>query len=131
MTIKDKIETRSKRNVFFRKDFNDIAGYDQIGRVLNLLIQEGVLLRVGQGVYTKARRNQITGKTMPAAPGGSASVIIETLDRLKIPYLLGDATKAYNEGSSTQIPAYVEIKTPRRFSRKLIIGNSKINEKTN
>ena len=64
MTIKARIQSRlkrSKRYVFTRDDFKDIAGYDQVGRVLRELVREGQLLKVGYGVYTKARRNGITG----------------------------------------------------------------------
>lgn len=89
MTIKARIQSRpkrSKRYVFTRDDFKDIAGYDQVGRVLRDLIKEGQLLKVGYGVYTKARQNSITGKIMPAVPGGSAAVIVETLERLKVRY---------------------------------------------
>ena len=46
--------SRSKRYVFMRADFKDIAGYDQIGRVLRDLVESGELLKVGYGVYTKA-----------------------------------------------------------------------------
>ncbi len=69
---KDRIQSRlnrSKRYVFTRDDFRDIAGYDQVGRALRTLVNEGKLMKVGYGVYTKARRNIITGKIMPAAPG--------------------------------------------------------------
>jgi hypothetical protein len=130
MTTKARIQSRlkrSKRYVFTRDDFKDIAGYDQIGRALRALVKEGVLLKVGYGVYTKARRNSITGKLMPASPGGSAAVIVETLDRLKVRYRVTDATRAYNSGKSTQIPVSAGIKTPSRFKRVLSVGNSKLN----
>ncbi|BCG44186.1 hypothetical protein TUM18781_42050 (plasmid) [Escherichia coli] len=130
MTIKARIQSRlkrSKRYVFTRDDFKDIAGYDQVGRVLRELVREGQLLKVGYGVYTKARRNGITGKVMPAAPGGSSAVIVETLERLKVRYRFAGATQAYNSGTSTQIPASPEIKTPRRFKRVLSVGNSRLN----
>ena len=45
MTIKAKVQMRIKRSkhyVFMRDDFKDIADYDQIGRVLRNLVQEGV-----------------------------------------------------------------------------------------
>ncbi|CNC15632.1 Uncharacterised protein [Yersinia ruckeri] len=106
MTTKARIQLRlkrSKRYVFTRDDFKDLAGYDQIGRALRELVKEGQLLKVGYGVYTKARQNVITGKLMPAAPGGSAAVVIEALERLKVDYRLVGATSAYNSGKSTQI----------------------------
>ena len=130
MTIKARIQSRlkrSKRYVFTRGDFKDIAGYDQVGRALRDLIKEGQLLKVGYGVYTKARQNSITGKVMPAAPGGSSAVIVETLDRLKVRYRFTGATQMYNSGESTQIPASPEITTSPRFKRVLAVGNSKLN----
>ncbi len=60
---------RSKRYVFTRDDFRDIAGYDQVGRALRTLVNEGKLMKVGYGVYTKARRNIITGKISPQRLG--------------------------------------------------------------
>ncbi|MBP2836904.1 DUF6088 family protein [Dickeya parazeae] len=130
MTIKARIQSRlkrSKRYVFTRDDFKDLAGYDQVGRALRELVKEGQLLKVGYGVYTKARKNVITGKLMPASPGGSAAVVIEALERLKVDYRLADAASAYNSGKSTQVPASIEIKTPPRFKRVLSVGNSKLN----
>ncbi|MEB5972734.1 DUF6088 family protein [Pantoea dispersa] len=130
MTIKARMQSRlkrSKRYVFTRDDFNDLAGYDQIGRVLRELVNEGQLLKVGYGVYTKARKNAITGKVMPAAPGGSAAVVIETLKRLKVDYRLVGASDAYNSGKTTQIPASMQIKTSPRFKRTLLVGSSKLN----
>lgn len=44
MTIKARIQSRlkrSKRYVFTRDDFKDIAGYDQVGRVLRELVRKG------------------------------------------------------------------------------------------
>ncbi|NIG16560.1 S-adenosylhomocysteine hydrolase [Pantoea sp. VS1] len=130
MTIKARMQSRlkrSKRYVFTRDDFNDLAGYDQIGRVLRELVNDGQLLKVGYGVYTKARKNAITGKVMPAAPGGSAAVVIETLERLKVDYRLVGASDAYNSGKTTQIPASMQIKTSPRFKRTLSVGSSKLN----
>lgn len=130
MTIKAKIQSRlkrSKRYVFTRKDFKGLSGYDQIGRALRELVADGQLIKVGYGVYTKSRINVITGKLMPASPGGSAAVMIETLERLKVDYHLTGATEAYNSGKTTQIPAAVEIKTSARFKRTLCVGNSRLN----
>ncbi|MDH8511625.1 S-adenosylhomocysteine hydrolase, partial [Klebsiella pneumoniae] len=78
--------------------------------------------KVGYGVYTKARRNSITGKVMPAAPRGSSAVIVETLERLKVRYRYEGATQTYNSGESTQIPVSPEIKTSPRFKRALSVG---------
>lgn len=130
MTIKTRIQSRlkrSKRYVFTRDDFEDLAGYDQVGRALRELVKEGQLLKVGYGVYTKARKNVITGRLMPASPGGSAAVVIEALERLNVPYRFVGAAAAYSSGKSTQIPAFLEIEISSRFKRVLTIGNNKLN----
>lgn len=119
--------SRSRRYVFMRADFKDIAGYDQIGRVLRDLVESGELLKVGYGVYTKARKNPITGRIMPACPGGSDAVILEALERLDIGYSFDRSSAKYLSGESTQIPAYTQIETPYRFKRRLSIGNSRLN----
>ncbi|KMW73154.1 S-adenosylhomocysteine hydrolase [Photorhabdus luminescens subsp. luminescens] len=129
MIIKERIQARlkrSKRYVFIRDDFKDIAGYDQVGKILRSLVKEGQLLKVGYGVYTKARKNSITGKIMPASPGGSDAVILEALERLKVKYRLDGASAAYIGGKSTQIPAYTQVKTTPRFKRVLSVGHSRL-----
>lgn len=130
MSTKARIQTRlkrSKRYVFTRGDFKDLAGYDQIGRALRELVKEEQLLKVGYGVYTKARKNIITGRVMPTAPGGSAAVVIEALELLKVDYCLVGVMSAYNSGKSEQIPISLEVKVSPRFKRSLSVGNSQLN----
>ncbi|HGY1078535.1 TPA: S-adenosylhomocysteine hydrolase, partial [Aeromonas salmonicida subsp. salmonicida] len=72
MTIADRVEARikrSKRDVFLREDFDDLGGYDQIGRALRQMCEKGLLLKVGYGVHAKARRNRINSRLMIASPG--------------------------------------------------------------
>ena len=130
MTLKRRIRTRlqrSKRYVFTRDDFSDLAGYDQVGCVLRELVKEEILLKVGYGLYTKAKRNSITGNLMPACPAGSDAVILEALDRLKVDYTLDDSSTLYLSGQSTQIPAFTKLHISGRFSRRLAIGHSRLN----
>jgi hypothetical protein len=130
MTIKRRIRTRlqgSKRYVFTRDDFSDLAGYDHVGRVLRELVKDEILLKVGYGLYTKAKRNSITGNLMPACPAGSDAVILEALDRLKVDYTLDDSSTLYLSGQSTQIPAFIKLHISGRFSRRLAISHSQLN----
>ena len=130
MTIADRVEARikrSKRDVFLREDFDDLGGYDQIGRALRQMCEKGLLLKVSYGVYAKARRNRINSRLMIASPGGPDAVLIATLDRLKVPYELKGLTAAYAAGKSTQVPAFMEVKPKKRFSRKLKIGSRVFN----
>ena len=83
LRIRDKIR-KSRRMVFLRDDFAALGGYDQVGRVLRQLEAQGRLVRIGKGLYAKARPNRITGKPMIAAPGGFDQAAKEALNRLGV-----------------------------------------------
>lgn len=131
MTIQDKLQTRvkrSKRSVFLRSDFADIADYDQVGRGLRNLVREGLLMKIGYGLYVRARVNRITGKLMPDNPAGADGVLIEAMDRLGVEYQFDELSRMNLSGESTQIPANVKI-TPKssRFTRKISVGKQCVN----
>ena len=131
MTIQNRIQTRvkrSKRSVFLRSDFKDIAGYDQIGRGLKNLVREGLLMKIGYGLYVRARVNRITGKLMPDNAAGADGVVIEAMEKLGVDYQFDDLSKLNFSGDSTQIPAKVII-TPKsaRFTRKIAVGTQLVN----
>jgi len=137
MTITSKVKARinrSKRYVFARADFTDIAGYDQVGRVLKKLVDAGDLLRIGYGLYTKARKNRITGNLMPASPAGADGVILEAIKKryysnveVGIDYKFDEFSQRSLDGDSLQIPASFKIITNNRFKRKIVVNNSAIN----
>ncbi|NQY37798.1 MAG: S-adenosylhomocysteine hydrolase [Alteromonadaceae bacterium] len=125
MTIKSRIQTRikrAKRSVFLRSDFKYIAGYDQIGRVLRNIVSDGELIKIGYGLYVRARVNRFTGNIMPDNPAGADGVLLEAIERLGANYQLDKLSQLYLQGKSTQIPAQVQIKTSKRFTRKIAIG---------
>ena len=120
-SIKNKLlnrVSRSRRGVFLRSDFEKIAGYDQVGRVLRELTKEGKLIRIGYGLYAKARLNRLTNQPMLAAQGGFKQTAEEALERLKVKWEATPAVKAYQMGS-TQIPVQAEVMVSDRFSRKI------------
>ncbi len=130
LSLKLKIVTkisRSRREVFLRSDFASLAGYDQIGRALRQLSSEGVLVKVGYGLYAKARPNRITGKPMLAAKGGFTQVAEEALSRLGVKWKPSKLAQDYQYGS-TQIPANAEVIILGRFNRR--IGTEKFELKT-
>ncbi len=132
MTIQDRLETRikrAKRSVFLRSDFADIAEYDQVGRGLRNLVRDGLLLKIGYGLYVRARVNRITGTLMPDNPAGNDGVLIEAMERLGVDYQLDDLSLKSLSGESTQIPASVKI-IPKssRFTRKIAVGKQRVNE---
>jgi hypothetical protein len=132
MTIQDRLETRikrAKRSVFLRSDFADIADYDQVGRGLRNLVRRGLLLKIGYGLYVRARVNRITGALMPDNPAGNDGVLIEAMERLGVDYQLDDLSRKSLSGESTQIPASVKI-IPKnsRFTRKIAVGKQRVND---
>jgi len=121
LSLKSKVATkvsRSKREVFLRSDFEKLAGYDQIGRALRQLTSDGVLVKVGYGLYAKARPNRITGKPMLAAKGGFTQVAEEALSRLGVKWESSKSVQDYQSGS-TQIPANAEVIIFERFNRRI------------
>lgn len=109
---------RSPRRVFLRGDFEKLGGYDQVGRALRQLEKEGQLIRIGYGLYARARLNRITGKPMLDADQGFDEIAKEALDRLEVDWSPSDAEDAYLQGSP-QIPVNSAVKINGRFNRKI------------
>lgn len=115
---------RSRRYVFERKDFEDIASYDQIGRALNQLIKQSNLMKIGYGLYTKARENSLTGRLMPTNPGGTDAILREVLKMKGVDFEIDALSLQSLSGNNTQIPSSVRYSwDPKQFNRKLVIGN--------
>ena len=119
---------RSRRYVFERKDFDGIASYDQIGRALNQLIDRGEIMKLGYGLYTKARVNSLTGRLMPTNPGGSDALMREILKMNGVDFVMDSLSLQSLSGESTQIPSSVHYSwDPKQFNRKLVVGNRVLN----
>ncbi len=116
--IEGKISRCWKRRVFARKDFMPMGDYDQVGRALLILTREGKLIRIGYGLYAKARMSRITGLPMLASDGGFEQVAKEALDLLDVKWQPGSIEQDYNNGS-TQIPVNAQVFINGRFSRKI------------
>lgn len=119
-TLKSKIRyrlSRSKDTVFTPKEFLDLSGRDQVGRVLRQLIKEGQLIRFGYGLYAKADKSPYSGKIVPrkALP----ALAEEALRKLGVTVAPSTATKLYNSGKTTQIPTGRVIGVKGRVTRKM------------
>lgn len=117
--VDSKISRSRKRNVFIRRDFASISDYDQIGRALLSLIRQGKLIRLGYGLYAKARKNRITGLPMLAAEGGFDQVAKEALTSLGVKWKPSIAEQNYNAGLTTQIPVNTQVLINGRFNRTI------------
>ncbi|MBK9657508.1 MAG: hypothetical protein IPO66_19565, partial [Rhodanobacteraceae bacterium] len=126
-SLRDRVATRiarSQRDVFLTRDFADLSDEDQIIRALRALVTQRSLVRLGKGVYAKARASRISGRPVLANAAGFQLVAQEALTRLGVKWQATDAQRAYAEGRSTQVPVNPVVKVVGRFARKLRYGNS-------
>jgi hypothetical protein len=124
--LKDKIEKRIRRvkafDVFLPKEFSDLGGEDQVLRALRTLVAEKKLLRLGYGVYGRARPSSINGEPVLAVRNGFTGAAQQALDKLGVAWEPSAAARAYNSGQSTQIPVRPVVRVKDRFSRILSYG---------
>jgi hypothetical protein len=115
---------RKKCSVFLREDFADLGGYDQIGRALRNLARAGKLVKIGYGLYAKAKPSPLTGEIVPVAP--LPVLAQEALERLGV--LVGPSrlARAYNEGKTTQVPTGRLLAVKGRISRKIAYAGATI-----
>lgn len=114
---------QSKDEVFLRREFARFGSVAQVTRALGQLITEGQLVRLGVGVYAKAKRSVLSGKAIPVRPLEMLAPL--ALKKLGVWAGPGRAARDYNEGRTTQLPAGVVIDTgSRRISRRIGFGGS-------
>lgn len=120
-TLLEKVEARLARmkgDVFLRADFSDLGSYGQVGAVLGKLVRAGKLMKIGQGLYTRAQPSIFDeGKTIPVK--GITALMSEALGRLGIGTGPTSFDRAHMEGRSTQVPSGQLIGVDRRVRRKL------------
>lgn len=114
--ITDRI-ARKKGDVFLRADFEDLGGYDQVGRELRKLVSRGNLVKIGYGLYARARTSSLSGKTIPNK--NLPALATEALQKLNIEIKPSSYTRAYNAGQTTQVPTGRMIGVRGRISRKI------------
>jgi len=119
--LEEKIQNyidRKRRLVFLRVDFEEVCpDYDQVGRALKKLVKKGKLVKVGYGLYAKAKRSSVSGKIIPRAP--LSEIGRECLRRLKVQTAQSQAEREYNQGISTQVPTGRVIAVKGRITRKI------------
>jgi hypothetical protein len=128
-TLRDKIESRinnRQEDVFLSREFYDLGGQDQVLRSLRYLVRDGKLIKIGYGIYCKAKISCLTGKPMIYCPDGFIGASRQALNKLGVQWSPSDAEIAYNEHRSTQIPINNVLKIKGRFSRKLQYKNKEL-----
>ena len=108
---------RMKSTVLMREDFDDLGGYDQVGRVLRHLANKGEVIKIGYGLYAKAERSPITGTVIPVR--NLPALAKEALSRLHVQTVPSQLDRDYNSGRSTQIPTGRLIGVTSRIKRRI------------
>ena len=118
-SLQDRLEKRIARkrgDVFLRADFDDLGGYDQVGRVLRGLVRKGRLMKIGQGLYTRATTSPFNDKPVP--PKGLGT-LTEALQRLGVEPQPSRLQEAYNAGKTTQVPTGRVVAVRGRVRRQI------------
>jgi prefoldin subunit 5 len=110
---------RSKAEVFLRKDFQDLADYDQVGRSLRQLVAQGVLIKIGNGLYAKAGVSPLSDRIVPRR--SLRDLATEALKKLrtKVELVPSSYEQTYNEGRTTQVPTGRVLGVKGRINRKI------------
>jgi hypothetical protein len=108
---------RKRGDVFLRADFEDLGDYDQVGRALRTLVRKGRLVRVGQGLYSRAVPAPSDGRPIPNK--GFRAMAAEALGRLGIETAPTRLEQAYNAGRTTQVPSGRVVAVNKRVRRKI------------
>jgi hypothetical protein len=128
MTIEERISLSLKHSgtkVFLRKEFNKFGGYDQVGRALRGVINKGLLIKAGYGIYVKAKPSTLTGKPIPVV--SLVEIGLEALTKLGAKPELGDFAKEYRDGKTTQIPMSTVLNVGKsRVCRRIGFGSKSI-----
>lgn len=121
--IEQRIASLEGEVVLFN-DVADLADKTQISRALRRLVKQNKLIKLGYGVFAKAYYSERLNKPMINA--NFSTIMREALTKLNIEWELGKAEQDYNEGRSTQVPAFASVKLKSRLRRNLAWENKKL-----
>jgi hypothetical protein len=127
-TVKERIRSSVRASssvVFLRGDFARFGDYRQVSRALSELQGAGDLVRVGYGVYARARPSTISGRPVPTE--SLVKIGLEVMKKLGIDADLGSDARALRGGTSTQVPMLPVISVGNsRVSRRIGLGNRRV-----
>lgn len=116
-----RILAKSPEAVFVRAEFSELGDYRLVGKALRSAIKNGLICRVGYGVYVKARPSVLTGAPVPEKT--LVEIAFLALGKLGVRARLGKAAKEYAEGKTTQMPMATVLNVGKsRVRRHLSVG---------
>jgi hypothetical protein len=111
-----------KDDVFLRQEFDRYASKACVAKGLKSLTNEGVLVKLGKGIYAKGKVSILSGQTIPTRP----IEVLAPLALIKMGISVGTSksVSAYNSGKTTQIPAGLVIAVGNsRVTRQIRFGS--------
>jgi hypothetical protein len=116
---------RRQDDVFVRAEFAAMGSEAQVSRALRGLLARGLIVKLGVGIYAKAKKSVLSGNAIPVKPVDVLAPV--ALRKLGIDVYPSRAAQAYNSGATTQIPAgHVLNIGNQRVVRRLGFGNQTI-----
>lgn len=109
---------RTRSPVVLRRELRDFGSASQLSVALRSLMAEGVVVRIGTGIYAKAKPSVLSGKPIPVSPIEVLAPL--ALRKLGVRVQEPQRVREYNSGRTTQVPTGLVVNTGRRrITRKL------------
>ena len=119
--IVNRIRNNKSQRLFFVDDFVDITNYKTVSKALERLVEKDILIRVGNGIYARFKKDPVLGIILP-----TTEQIAEAIARRDKARIIPTGSYAlYALGLSTQIPLNVVYLTDST-ARKIQAGNRTI-----
>jgi len=119
--IEAKIRRAKSGQIFLPSDFKDLGTSTAIRKALSRLVAQKVIVRMGQGIYTKPVQDKVLGEVLP-----SIEEIAETLAKKEHVKIMPTGQYALNKiGLSTQVPMKMIFLT-NGTKKNITIGKSSI-----
>jgi hypothetical protein len=116
---------RRQDDVFVRAEFADMGSEAQVSRALRGLLARGFIVKLGVGIYAKAKKSVLSGNAIPVKPIDVLAPV--ALRKLGVDVYPSRAAQAYSSGATTQIPAGNVLNIGnQRIVRRLGFGNQTI-----
>ena len=114
-----------RKTVFLRSDFESFGTSTRVTRALQDLLAEGRIIRVGRGVYVKARPSSVTGNPVPVEP--LEVVAYKAMEALGVDVQWGSAKRAYVGGLTQDVPMNLSVDVgSSRVSRRIAFGGREV-----
>lgn len=125
------LELRPQENAFLRTEFAVCSkSRSGVDKALRMLVDEGVLVRLGYGVLARGKR--IPEFNMVGLTESITVLTKEALTKLGADPKTNSALCAYNEDRSTQIPVWLAFEVGnKRIIRKIGFGKRWVNYERN